>query len=102
MTGAVVMGKLGWLSEEGMKLVEECWVVDDWMEGVSGAVVHVADWFVINGIGTWVVREEGLMPDGKTVAVELAREVLTFVGLEALFEIIEITTEDQYPTCLAV
>ena len=100
MTAAVVMGKLGWLNEEAMKLVEECWVVDDWMEGVSCAVVHVADWFVIDGIGAWVVRE-GLTPDEKTVAVELGREVLIFVGLEALFEIIEINTEDQYPTCLA-
>jgi len=99
VTDAVVMGKPGWLNEEGMKLVEECCMVGDWIEG--GICAVVAAWFITDdGIGVWVARE-GLMPDEKTGAVELCRDVLTFVGVEALFDIIEINTKDQYPTCLA-
>jgi len=38
VTRAVEMGKAGWLNEEGMQLVRGCWVVENWMEGVSCAV----------------------------------------------------------------
>ena len=98
MTGAVVMGKAGSLKEEGIKLVGGCWVVDDWMEGAS-CVVGVA-WFIVDEMGAWEARDR-LMPDEMTGAVNMGREVLTFVGVEVLFENIEINTEDQYPTCLA-
>ena len=39
--------------------------------------------------------------DEMTGAVNMGRELLTLVGVDVLFETIEINTEDQYPTCLA-
>lgn len=98
MTGAVVMRKAGLLKEEGIKLAGGCWVVDDWMEGAS-CVVGVA-WFIVDEMGAWEARD-GLMSGDITGAVNMGRELLTFVGVEVLFENIEMKTEDQYPTCLA-
>ena len=39
--------------------------------------------------------------DDMTGAVNMGRELLTLVGVDVLFETIEINTEDRYPTCLA-
>ena len=58
-----------------------------------------AAWFIEDRIGAWVARGEGLTPEEMTGAAELGRE--EFVGIEVLFETIEINTDDQYPTCLA-
>lgn len=52
-------------------------------------------------MGTWEARREELMPDEMSGAVNMGREVLTFVGIEVLFETIERNTIDQYPICLA-
>ena len=52
-------------------------------------------------MGAWEVRE-GLMPHEMPGAVNMGREVLTFVGVDVLFKNTEINTEDQYPTCLVV
>ena len=98
MTGVVVIGRTGLLKVEGIKLVGGCWVVDDWMEGAS-CVVEVA-WFIVDDMGAWEARG-GLMSDEMTGAVKMGREVLAFVGVEVMFENIEINTEDQYATCLA-
>ena len=51
-------------------------------------------------MGTWEARREELMPDEMS-GVNMGREVLTFVGIEVLFETIERNTIDQYPICLA-
>ena len=98
MTGAVVMGRTGLFKEEGIKLVGGCWVVDDWMEGAS-CVIEVG-WFIVDDMGAWEAKD-GLMSDEMTGAVYMGREVLTFVGVEVMFENIKINTEDQYATCLA-
>ena len=45
---AIEMGTPGVLNEEGMRLVEGCWVVDTWMKGVRN--VAGAAWFVVDGI----------------------------------------------------
>ena len=62
-------------------------VVDNEMQGVR-CVVGVA-WFILDGMGAWEARGEGLMEDEMSGAVNMGREVLTFVGIEVLFETIE-------------
>ena len=69
------------------------------MEGVSCVVGLVQ--CIVDRMGAWEVRE-GLMPHEMPGAVNMGREVLTFVGVDVLFENTEINTEDQYPTCLVV
>ena len=38
MTSAVVLGKAGWLNDEGIKLAEGWWVVDNEMQGLRCVV----------------------------------------------------------------
>lgn len=47
MTSAVVLGKAGWLDDEGIKLAEGWWVVDNEMQGLR-CVVGVA-WYTEMG-----------------------------------------------------
>ena len=48
VTGVVEIGRARRLDEEGIKLAEDCWMADVWMESVRCAVR--AAWFIVDGV----------------------------------------------------